>query len=442
MPLFRLMLILVLTAPAAFARESMEYWHGRAGNPTHGVTIDVRIVTTAAGQRGAISLHELAAAEIPLRRVSRTPDRLELELEIEKAVMVFSGTIHDGTAAGTYAMGPMRGTFELTRASAPDAAYRQEEVRFESAAGVVLAGTLLLPKRQTRVPATVFLHGSGRMTRDGNRFIAERLASSGVAALIYDKRGSGASTGDLAASDFHDLAADAAAAVLFLRQRSEIDPANIGFAGASQAGWIGTMAAAELRDVAFFAFTSAPVVTVARESWWDYEARLRNNNASEAEIAAAREILRLDDEVTRTGAGWDELQRLLDQAKGQPWFAAMEFSASRADDPRRIAFRRIMDIDPMPLLRTLEVPALWVYGGRDVTVPADWSIENLIALVKEGKEYTIRVFPQGDHAMTTLPPDLATGGWPRRIPQHAPLVTDWVVHQAAQRATKRGAERR
>ena len=109
----------------------------------------------------------------------------------------------------------------------------------------------------------------------------------------------------------------------------------------------------------------------------------------------------------------------------------MDFRAARADDPQRIAFRRIMDIDPVPLLHGLDTPALWVFGGRDDTAPADWSIDNLVGLVKEGKEYTIRVFPEADHAMITVPSDLATGGWPRRIPQHAPLVTDWVVHQTS-----------
>ena len=76
MPAFRLTLLLVLASSATFAQESIEYWHGRAGNPTNGVTIDLKITTTGAGQRGAISLHELAAAGIPLRRVTRTPDRL------------------------------------------------------------------------------------------------------------------------------------------------------------------------------------------------------------------------------------------------------------------------------------------------------------------------------------------------------------------------------
>jgi hypothetical protein len=60
-----------------------------------------------------------------------------------------------------------------------------------------LAGTLYLPQSGPPAPAVVFVHGAGPAVRgDGYRELASHFARKGVAALIYDKRGCGASTGD------------------------------------------------------------------------------------------------------------------------------------------------------------------------------------------------------------------------------------------------------
>ena len=65
-----------------------------------------------------------------------------------------------------------------------------------------------------RHPGVVLLQGRGSETRWGtNRFIADRFARSGIAALTYDKRGSGSSTGDWKSSTYDDLANDALAAI-------------------------------------------------------------------------------------------------------------------------------------------------------------------------------------------------------------------------------------
>src|SRR5688500_5912210 len=53
------------------------------------------------------------------------------------------------------------------------------------------------------------VHGSGNESRTGNMPVAERLAERGVAALVYDKRGTGGSGGDWHEGDFVPLAEDA-----------------------------------------------------------------------------------------------------------------------------------------------------------------------------------------------------------------------------------------
>ena len=57
-----------------------------------------------------------------------------------------------------------------------------------------------------------------------------------------------------------DLAADALAAVGFLRARAEVDPARIGLLGHSEGGLLAVMAAARSKDVGFIILVSGPAV--------------------------------------------------------------------------------------------------------------------------------------------------------------------------------------
>lgn len=76
-----------------------------------------------------------------------------------------------------------------------------------SSGDVTLDGDLLLPASpRDHVPVVVFVHGSGRLDRDGNgpglqcdsyKLLALALAEHGVASYRYDKRGAGKSRPDL-----------------------------------------------------------------------------------------------------------------------------------------------------------------------------------------------------------------------------------------------------
>jgi dipeptidyl aminopeptidase/acylaminoacyl peptidase len=99
---------------------------------------------------------------------------------------------------------------------------------------VKLAGSLFLPQSDVTVPAVVFVHGAGRQTREPYREVAEYFASRGIAALIYDKRGTGQSTGVYESTEpYENLVSDALSAVAFLKKRREINPSRIGIWGLS-----------------------------------------------------------------------------------------------------------------------------------------------------------------------------------------------------------------
>src|SRR5438105_10666312 len=188
--------------------------------------------------------------DILLSNVTDTGPSVHFELVGDTTTNVFDGELAGDTIAGQFREGDARGTFLLRRVDAKPPTFKQEEVGFRNG-DVTLSGTLLLPLTEELHPAVVFLHGSGSEGRYAGRFLAEYFTRHGIAALIYDKRGVGKSTGDWKRSDFSDLAGDAIAGIHFLQQRKEINPRKIGIYGHSQGGSIAPLVAARSSDVAF-----------------------------------------------------------------------------------------------------------------------------------------------------------------------------------------------
>ena len=111
---------------------------------------------------------------------------------------------------------------------------------------------MYLPLSGPPAPAVVFVHGAGAAVR-GDRYheLARHFARKGVAALIYDKRGCGASTGDWTRAGMHDLAEDALACVRLLRGRADVNPNRVGLWGLSQGASVIPIAAGRTPNVAF-----------------------------------------------------------------------------------------------------------------------------------------------------------------------------------------------
>jgi pimeloyl-ACP methyl ester carboxylesterase len=127
-----------------------------------------------------------------------------------------------------------------------------KDVRISSEPGVTLAGTLYLPAGHGKgpYPLAVLFPGRGPNGRGGGfSEIIKRLTADGIAALEYDKRGTGQSTGTYE-EDAYRLTADAVAAVAAMRHRSEIVGSRIALVGHSQGGVIAPAAAAADPDIA------------------------------------------------------------------------------------------------------------------------------------------------------------------------------------------------
>jgi pimeloyl-ACP methyl ester carboxylesterase len=98
----------------------------------------------------------------------------------------------------------------------------QREVRFASQ-GVMLAGELDLPRAEEPAPLVFIIHHSGPVTRDAYGYMAELLVEAGFAVFRFDKRGVGASGGEVGCCEAEDALAAYQAAI----GQPGIDPARV-----------------------------------------------------------------------------------------------------------------------------------------------------------------------------------------------------------------------
>jgi dipeptidyl aminopeptidase/acylaminoacyl peptidase len=230
--------------------------------------------------------------------------------------------------------------------------------------GVKLAGNLFIPAGEGPFPAIVLVHGAGKYTSQDYKYLSFFFVNNGFATLTYDKRGVGASSGSYKMVDvesgeavLEDLASDALAGVKFLKNNEQIDPNKIGFFGISQAGWIIPLAALKSSDIAFIVLYSGPVCTVGQEIYYS--------------------------QITGDDPG--------DQVEG----ISLEQASNMARD-----YAGPHGFDPLPSLKAIDIPGLWMFGSQDKSIPVPLSIDNLDVLVdQQGKNFDYIVYPKAGHSL-------------------------------------------
>ena len=246
-------------------------------------------------------------------------------------------------------------------ASAIPPNFTTKEIKFVSE-GDVLAGTIFIPNNIEA--AVIIIHGSGQEKRMIQ--LATTLANNGIAVLTYDKRGVGESAGIYAGpevgtnnvdfSNLNLLSLDASAAVNTLSKFLSNDQIQIGLIGGSQAGWLIPLTAEKNKKVKFMTIFSGALITV-------------------------KEQLRFQFYTNGDKKFWDT-------------HTEEEARKHIFNDPDKYEF---IDTNPNDILSRLSIPGLWIYGGKDIQVPANLSIEYLDILKSKGKHYDYKLFTDLGH---------------------------------------------
>ena len=273
-----------------------------------------------------------------------------------------------------------------------------------------LAGTLYTPLSGLPSPAVVFVHGAGPGVR-GDRYheLARHFARKGVAALIYDKRGCGASTGDWTRAGMHDLADDALACVQLLRGRADVNPNRVGLWGLSQGASVIPIAAARTPDVAF---------VIAVGGCLNFEEQMRYFRANVfRRLGHPPAALDLANKASLIQV--DLSNRIRSGRLPAPWVW-------------RDACRFEFDLDQSAVWRQVRQPVLAIYGEKDRHVPLAENIAGLSAAVERSgnRDFTLIIYPDARHSIGKTLTGEQNEPWAGYVPEYLDDMTDWVVQQA------------
>lgn len=293
----------------------------------------------------------------------------------------------------------------------PRIAFRTTATRFHSA-GVTLAGLLIEPPDAgARPPLVVLGHGSERTPAIGRSGYPYVLAAQGIAAFVFDKRGTGASGGKYTQS-FAQLADDMVAASVEAKRLARGRFGRFGLFAASQGGWVAPRAA-NAAGAQFVIVGFGLVLSPLEEDAEQVQLELGALGADRAARAAARRVTDATGAVIASHftSGYDELAAVRKAYAAQPWLSRIkgEFTGDllAADEAtlRRDGRARLdnLDIDwrydAIGELRKVQAPQLWILAGADREAPTTLTIDRLQALRREGRPIELVVFPGTDHGI-------------------------------------------
>jgi pimeloyl-ACP methyl ester carboxylesterase len=269
--------------------------------------------------------------------------------------------------------------------SAAAAPAREEAITLATPSGT-LAGTLLLPSLENKVPVALIIAGSGPTDRDGNspllaghndslKMLAQALADAGLASVRYDKRGAAASAA--AAPQESDMRFDTYvddASAWAARLKADPRFSSLIVVGHSEGSLVGMVAAQRSTADAFISIAGAaqPVSAILRKQ---LAGKLPPPLAAENErILVALEHGTLAGEVPPALA-------TLYRPSVQPYLISC------------------MRYVPSERLAALKIPVLIVQGDTDVQV----GVEQAQALKAAKPDAVLAIVPGMNHVLKLVP---------------------------------------
>jgi uncharacterized protein len=418
-----LLLIAASAAPAMNAGPD-GHWQGTMERDGAVMTVRFDFETRSGAVTGRFTSESQKALEYPLDSVTYTPPKLQWKLGDS---LVFDGVVSADSIAGKFQEGGARGVFTLKPVQLAAPPYRRENITFHNGS-VVLAGTMLRPNSPGPHPGIVFVHGSGPESRWGTSlFLADRFARSGVAAVVFDKRGVGESTGDWKTITYQVLAEDVLAGVQFLARQAGVNPRQVGIYGHSEGGTLSPLIASRPGAVAFV-IAAAAIGTgpLYEQDLYRTRNQLMDAGYVEPELSRAMDFYRLWIDAARKGQSMDSIEQSIHAAQKEKWYPLVDVPPK--DDWLWKWYPPVANYNPLPVWEKVRVPVLLIYGERDRNTPVDPSLAGIgQAMIKaRNSDYTPVIIPGAAHNLTIQPePGKPFFFW-HTAPGFVELMTAWV----------------
>ncbi len=426
----KLFLLLLLSLSAfVSAQDITGAWHGLLVFPGGQLRVDLNIVKTEAGYTATMDSPDQGAKDVPVTTINFASNTLTFA--IPQGKLSYKGELLDNAFKGVFSQNgndmPLtlsRETIQVKKKVRPQEPvkpypYYEEQVAFKNEkAGITLAGTLTLPKKEgSNYPAVILITGSGPQNRDeellGHKpflVLSDYLTRNGIAVLRYDDRGTAASKGNFETATTQDFTTDAEAAFNYLLTRKELNKNKIGLAGHSEGGLIAPAVAANNPKVAF-------IVLMAGTGIPGDELMLLQNflinkaeGMPEEELNKMGVILKNGYEVmkqekdnaamkVKLSAVFNEQLRPLFISKGIPAGQVTELIAAQVEGLTSPWFTYFIRYNPAPALEKVKCPILAINGSTDLQVPSRANLDGIKrATDKSGnKKVTVKELPGLNH---------------------------------------------
>ena len=281
---------------------------------------------------------------------------------------------------------------------------------FEGRGGIKLSGRLVLPKGNERVPIVVLVHGAEHESARDSYALQRLLPAENVGVFVYDKRGTGASEGRYT-QDFDTLADDAVAAMREAKRIAGARCARIGYQGGSQGGWVAPLAATR-GPVDFVIVSFGLAVSVIDEDQEEVALEMRLKGHTKEEISKAQEVASAAEAVfeSKFTKGFERFDAVRAKYRNEPWYKDLHgnythfilpyTAAEIREKGKDFVFGTPFRYDPMPTLRAVKAPQLWILGEDDLEAPSVETSRRIRTLIAEGKPISLALFPHAEHGMT------------------------------------------
>lgn len=272
--------------------------------------------------------------------------------------------------------------------------------------GARLRGVLYMPSDDAPMPAIVALQDASVGTYDAAlyRHLSIALPAIGVAVLLFDRRGSGASTGSAQNATYETLADDGIAGARAIANLPHIDRSRIGYWGLSQGGWLALLAATRDPNAAFVVSVSAPLVTPAVQMEFAMANRLRILGYPQSAINAMLTARRAWSDYVAGRLPRASAVAALAAIDHEPWFDLMYLPSPSEvpTNPAASSWRKHMNEDPLASLLHVRIPALLSFGGADPWIPVNATLARLRSIVPTHPNISYAVISDASHEMMLL----------------------------------------
>jgi len=202
----------------------------------------------------------------------------------------------------------------------------------------------------------------------------------------------------------------AVAAMREARRLAAARAGRIGYQGTSEGGWVAPLAATRA-SVDFVIVGYGLAFSVIDEDQQEVALEMRLKGHTSEEIARAEEVASAAEAVFESGftKGFERFAAVRAKYRNEPWYKDLHgnytylilpFSeAELREKGKAYVFGTPFRYDPMPTLRALKVPQLWILGEDDLEAPSAPTASRLKALAAQARPITLAVFPHAEHGI-------------------------------------------